>query len=157
MKFACFFLLCLMWSPAIVFKPTYEAQIVASLYFCWAVLEMPIGWRFTEPGWICVDHWLMDEQIWDWTQTTDIWSPCSFSILTYHLATKGKKSSETASWTWIQQRKTWCPHHPTPNRCDVKILHFTWPFLYSFSINPKAAFTEGGFGIEHNFRFIESD
>ena len=70
---------------------------------------------------------------------------------------QGETASQVASLRWIQKTESRFPHQPSPNLCHVKILHFPWPFLHNFSINPKTAFTEGRFWTEHNFHFTESD
>ena len=147
-----------MWLLEIAFlKVNMWFVLWPSLYFCWAVLVTPTGFQVIELGWIHVGHWLTGGQSWDWAQTVEIWSPAPLPVPSYHLGANGKTSLETASWTWLQKRKALFSHHLSPNLYDVKILHFTWPFLYNFSNNLKTAFTEGCFWIEHNFHFIESN
>lgn len=68
-----------------------------------------------------------------------------------------RTSLEMSLWRWTQKKEAWSQNHSSSNVCDLKILHFTWPFLHNFCINPKTAFTEGCFWKEHNFHFTKSD
>ena len=84
--------------------------------------------------------------------------PCACTIPSYLLRTKGKQLQKQPCWEESTRGKSDSyTTPPQPHLCDVKILHFPWPFLHNFSINPKTAFTEGRVWIEHNFHFTKSD
>lgn len=116
-------------------------------YFCWTALVLPAVSRAVELGESRANWWRTDWQGWDWTQITETWSHCLFTIPSYYLSTRSKKSLEMSSWRWLE-RSGKLDSHTTlhPIFVVLKIPHF----LYNFSINPKTAFTEGHLWTEQN-------
>lgn len=137
---------------------THGSYCDPSLYFCWAVLVMPSGSRVLEQHWIHVEGWLTDQRA-ELGLNLGHWNLKSLLLWNIKLPSRHQKQKVFRnSFMEINTKEgAWFPHQPSPSLCDVKILHFTWPFLYNFSINPKTAFTEGRFWTEHNFHFTASD